>query len=70
MIASLSGRVQEVEADRLVIDLGPGRHIVLGILDEYNPRAVAGWLEPICAEIGAQVYTMDTGKLSSISVDA
>ncbi|HEY9088929.1 MAG TPA: hypothetical protein VIO36_12225 [Anaerolineaceae bacterium] len=55
---------------RLVIDLGPGRHIVLGILDEYNPRAVAGWLEPICAEIGAQVYTMDTGKLSSISADA
>lgn len=54
---------------RLVIDLGPGRYIVLGILDEYNPHAVASWLEPICVEIGAQVSTLETGKLTSITAD-
>lgn len=51
---------------RLVIDIGPGRYLVLGILDEYNPRAVQGWLEPVCRDIGAQVSVMETGRLSPL----
>ncbi|HEX9014154.1 MAG TPA: hypothetical protein VF813_11575 [Anaerolineaceae bacterium] len=48
---------------RLIIDLGQGNYVVLGILDEYNPRSVQGWLEPVCRDIGAEVYVVDTGKL-------
>jgi transposase-like protein len=52
---------------RLIIDLGSGKYVVLGILDEYNPKTVQGWLEPVCRGIGAEVYVMDTGKLQSIT---
>ncbi len=50
---------------RLVIDLGPGRMLALGILDEFNPHAVHGWLEPLCQEIGAQVTILETGRLAA-----
>lgn len=50
---------------RLVIDLGPGRVVALGILDEFNPHAVHGWLEPLCREIGAQVTVIETGRLET-----
>jgi DNA-directed RNA polymerase subunit RPC12/RpoP len=50
---------------RLIIDLGQGNYVVLGILDEYNPRAVQGWLEPVCREIGAEVSIVETGKLNA-----
>jgi len=49
---------------RLVIDLGPGRYVVIGILDEYNPRTVQTWLEPVCRDIGAQVSVLETGRLN------
>jgi len=51
---------------RLIIDVGPGQYLVLGILDEYNPRAVQHWLEPVCRDIGAQVTVMETGRLAAL----
>lgn len=50
---------------RLIIDLGQGKYVVLGILDEYNPRTVQVWLEPVCREIGAEVSVVETGKLQA-----
>ena len=48
---------------RLIMDLGSGKYVVLGILDEYNPKTVRTWLEPICQNIGAEVYVLETGRL-------
>lgn len=48
---------------RLIMDVGRGKYVVLGILDEYNPHTVQNWLQPVCRDIGAEVYVMDTGKL-------
>lgn len=52
---------------RLIIDMSQGKYIVLGILDEYNPKTVQSWLEPVCRYIGAEVYVMETGRLSLIA---
>ncbi len=48
---------------RLIMDVGRGKYVVLGILDEYNPHTVQNWLQPVCHDIGAEVYVLDTGKL-------
>ena len=47
----------------MVIDLGHGKPLVLGVLDEHNPRVVHSWLEPIVSEIDVQVSLLETGYL-------
>jgi DNA-directed RNA polymerase subunit RPC12/RpoP len=59
----------------VMIDLGHGSPLILGMLDEHNPRVVQSWLEPILEDIDVQVslkgtdtlrqYATPTGQLSA-----
>jgi hypothetical protein len=49
----------------LQINLGPGETIVLNILDEYNPRIVQRWLEPVCREMGVEISLLEPDHLAS-----
>jgi hypothetical protein len=48
----------------LVIDAGDGKRIVLGTVDEFNPRTVKSWLEQLVKDTGFQVKVAGTDFLS------
>lgn len=48
----------------LQINLDPGKTIVLNILDEYNPRNVQRWLEPVCREMGIEISLLEPDHLT------
>jgi transposase-like protein len=48
----------------LVLDAGRGKQVVLGTLDEYNPRQVKKWLEQLTRDIDYQLTIVGTDFLS------
>jgi transposase len=55
----------------VAIDLGDGRSVVLGTLNEHNPKIVRDWLEGLVADLEIDVSIMETSRLNQlrISVD-
>jgi DNA-directed RNA polymerase subunit RPC12/RpoP len=49
----------------VVIDLGIGERVVLGTLDEFNPRPVKSWLELLVQDTGFEVAIAETDYLTS-----
>ena len=43
----------------VAVDLGGGKPIALGYVDEYNPQAVRRWLEPLVKRLGVSVIVTD-----------
>jgi DNA-directed RNA polymerase subunit RPC12/RpoP len=50
----------------ILIDLGNERYEVLGTVDEFNPREVKAWLEPLLEGSDIQVSCLDTGSLNQV----
>jgi transposase-like protein len=50
------GKVQPV---LVAVDLGEGKPVAIGHIDEYNPRAVRKWLEPLVERLGVSVIVTD-----------
>jgi DNA-directed RNA polymerase subunit RPC12/RpoP len=48
----------------VALDLGNGKSILLGTLDEINPRKVKTWLEPLAEEIEIEISLMGTDLLN------
>ena len=48
----------------IVFDAGIGKRIVLGTLDEFNPRSVKAWLEQLVQDLEFQVDVVGTDFLS------
>jgi hypothetical protein len=48
----------------VVFDAGIGKRIVLGTLDEFNPRNVKAWLEQLAQDFDFQVNVVGTDFLS------
>jgi hypothetical protein len=63
--------IERIHADKapkrpgvvIVIDPGNGKPVLLGKLDEHNPREVKRWLEPLFKEIEIEVATLETDLL-------
>ena len=47
----------------IAVDLGDGRPEIIGTVDEYNPRLVKSWLEPLVKDAGIEVIQLGTGYL-------
>jgi len=43
----------------VAVDLGTGKPVALGYVDEYNPQAVRRWLEPLVKRLGVSVIVTD-----------
>ncbi len=43
----------------IAVDLGEGKPVAMGFLDEHNPDAVRRWLEPIVKRLGVSVIVTD-----------
>lgn len=50
----------------VAINLGNGKSVVLGTLDEYNPRLVKSWLEALVKDVDIEVSVLGTDKLNSM----
>ncbi len=50
----------------ILVDLGNGHYQVLGTVDEYNPREVKSWLEPMLRDTDIQVSCLETGVLNQV----
>jgi DNA-directed RNA polymerase subunit RPC12/RpoP len=50
----------------LAIDLGRGKRVILGTLDEHNPRVVQTWLQPLVQGMELEVTPMETETLSRL----
>lgn len=51
----------------LVLDAGQGKQVVLGTLDEHNPRQVKKWLEQLTQDIDFQLSIVNTDFLSPLT---
>jgi hypothetical protein len=49
----------------VVIDTGMGKRVILGTLDEFNPRPVKTWLELLIQDTGFEVSIAGTDYLNS-----
>jgi hypothetical protein len=47
----------------IAIDLGDGNAEILGTIDEYNPKEVKSWLEPLVKDVGIEILQLSTGEL-------
>ncbi len=47
----------------VALDLGDDRKVVLGTLDEHNPRVVKSWMERFIEGVNIEVSVLDTGTL-------
>lgn len=43
----------------VAVDLGEGKPVAVGYVDEYNPQAVRRWLEPLVKRLGVSVIVTD-----------
>lgn len=43
----------------VAVDLGEGKPVNIGYVDEYNPQAVRRWLEPLVKQLGVSVVVTD-----------
>ena len=48
----------------IVLDLGEGKTVVLGKIDEVNPRIVLNWLEPFIKDLDIEIAQFGTDVLS------
>lgn len=51
----------------LVLDAGRGKQVVLGTLDEHNPRQVKKWLEQLTQDVDFQLSIVNTDFLSPLT---
>ena len=49
----------EVRPVLVAVDLGDGKPVAIGYVDEYNPQAVRRWLEPLVQRLGVSVIVTD-----------
>jgi transposase-like protein len=49
----------EVRPVLVAVDLGEGQPVAIGYVDEYNPRAVRRFLEPLVQQLGVSVIVTD-----------
>lgn len=49
----------EVRPVLVAVDLGEGKPVGIGYVDEYNPQAVRRWLEPLVKRLGVSVIVTD-----------
>ena len=52
----------------IIIDPGYGNPVVLGALDEYDPRKVKIWLKPLLEEVDIEISLMETDYLQEPGV--
>lgn len=50
----------------VAINLGNGKSVILGTVDEYNPRVVKSWLETLVQDTKIDVSIMETHSLHSL----
>lgn len=50
----------------IAIDLGGGKSVVLGTLDEHDPRLVKAWLEVLVSDLNIEVSVLGTSKLNQL----
>lgn len=50
----------------IAINLGNGKSVILGTVDEYNPRIVKSWLESLVQDAKIDVSIMETRRLHSL----
>ena len=43
----------------IAVDVGNGKPVAIGKVDEYNPQAVKRWLEPLVKQLGVRVIVSD-----------
>ena len=43
----------------VAVDLGEGKPVAVGYVDEYNPQAMRRWLEPLVKRLGVSVIVSD-----------
>jgi transposase-like protein len=49
----------EVHPVLVAVDLGEGKPVAIGYVDEYNPQAVQRWLTPLVKRLGVSVLVTD-----------
>jgi transposase-like protein len=49
----------EVRPVLIAVDLGEGKPVAIGYVDEYQPQAVRRWLEPLVKRLGVSVIVTD-----------
>jgi transposase-like protein len=49
----------EKRAVKVAVDLGEGKPVEIGYVDEHNPEALRRWLEPIVKRLGVSVIVTD-----------
>ena len=47
----------------LGVDFGQERFCILGTLDEFDPRKVKSWIQPLVGDIEVEIATISTGML-------
>jgi len=52
----------------LAVDLGMGKSAILGTLDEFSPKAVKTWLEPMVGDIDIEISLVKTDTLDYLNV--
>ncbi len=50
----------------IVVDLGDGKTVGLGRMDEVNYRKVLAWLEPVLRDLDIRVSILETGTLPGL----
>jgi len=50
----------------IAINLGNGKSVILGTVDEYNPRIVKSWLESLVRDAKIDVSILETRSLHSL----
>jgi hypothetical protein len=53
----------------IVLDMGKGKTVVLGKIDEVNPRIVLSWLEPFIKDLDVHVSLFGTDILTTVYMD-
>lgn len=48
----------------IAVDLGDGYYEILGTIDEFNPRSVKSWLDPLVRNLEIEVLQLGTGELN------
>jgi hypothetical protein len=47
----------------IIVDMGGGKTVALGRMDEVNYRKVLAWLEPVLKDLDIKVSILETGSL-------
>lgn len=47
----------------IAVEIGGGQYAILGTLNEFDPRSVQSWLDPLIRDAEIEVLLLETGKL-------